>query len=427
MSDFAPELQRARDARYSSVAIALHWAIFAAIVLQVVLSTRMGGKTPEAFAVMQLHKSVGVTILALSLVRLAWRLTHPPPPMPATLARWERVLARVTHVGLYVIMIGMPLTGWLIVSTSRIEVPTLLYGTIPWPDLPFDGLAAAARGAWREVGEFSHDALSKGLYVLAGLHVAGALKHQLFSRDEPVLARMAPGARAGRWLEPRLLAILAAFVGVVAFGRLVQPPHPGMAPPPPAATAPAAAVKAVRPTEAAPAPATNVPSGPVQWRVAEGSKLGFTTSWSGQPIQGRFERWRASIIFSPDALDRSSVTVVVDLASARTGDRQRDEVLPSGDWFDVAAHPQAVFRTTSIRKTGEDRYAAEGTLEMRGVTRPLSLPFRLEIAGDRAEVTGTVSLDRTAYGVGQGEFAATEDVPAKVGVRVQLKAIRDGR
>jgi cytochrome b561/polyisoprenoid-binding protein YceI len=428
MADVSRDPAAAGSGRYSAVAIVLHWTIAALIVLQVVLSQRMLGRTPEAFAVFQLHKSVGITVLFLSLARLAWRLLNPPPPLPRTMARWERTLAGLTHALFYVVMIGMPLTGWIMVSTSRIEVPTLLYGTIPWPHLPLDGLAPAARAAWNEAGEFGHAAIITGAFGLVALHVAGALKHQLFSRDEPVLARMAPGAKAGRWLEPRLAVIVLAAVGVVAFGALVQPPRPGTAPPPavaapveePVAAAAPPPAEAAAPAVAAPAP----PGEPVRWAVSRGSALTFTTAWSGQPIRGRFERWSADILFSPEALDRSKVTVSIDVASAATGDAQRDASLPAPDWFDTAVHPKAVFTASRFTKAGEGRFVAHGTLQLRGVSRPLDLPFRLEIAGDTARARGVTSLDRTAFGVGQGEWTSTEQIPAKVSVAIDLKARR---
>jgi polyisoprenoid-binding protein YceI len=331
-------------------------------------------------------------------------------------------------VGFYLVMIGMPLTGWLTVSTSRIQVPTLLYGVIPWPHLPLvSHLAPAAKAAWNTLGGLAHESLAWGLYVLVALHVAGALKHQLFSRDEPVLGRMAPGAVPGRWLEPRLMVVALAFAGVIAFGELVQPPVPAMAaaPSPISESAP---VADVAPAAAAPAPqAPASPAAPelVRWRVGPGSTLGFTTAWSGAPIQGRFDKWRAGIVFSPELLDQSKVTATIDLASVNTGDKQRDETLPSGDWFDAAAHPQAEFRANRFEKTGEGRYVAHGTLSLKGVTKPLDLPFRLKIDGQRAEMSGTASLDRTVFGIGQGEFAATDQIPAKVTVRVELHAIRD--
>src|SRR5262249_8894805 len=133
MSKVARDGAAAEGARYSALAIVLHWTIALAIVLQIVLAGRMEGPpTPASFAVTQLHKSIGITILLLPLARIGWRLINRPPPMPAGLAPWERSLAKATHAGFYVVMLGMPLTGWLMVSASRIEIPTLLYGQVPW-------------------------------------------------------------------------------------------------------------------------------------------------------------------------------------------------------------------------------------------------------------------------------------------------------
>jgi len=302
-------------------------------------------------------------------------------------------------------------------------------------------LAPAAKKTWHAIALNSHHLGAKLIYVLLALHVAGALKHQLFSKDEPVLARMAPGAVAGRWWEPRIAVIAAAFLGVIAFGEWVTPPKPGMAPAaPPAAAAPtgetavpaaqpaaqAAAPPASSSAAATPAPAA-APTGAVAWKVQKGSTLAFATTWAGDPLQGRFERWTADIVFSPDDLGHSKVSVSVDTTSAKTGDDQRDALLPSGDWFDAAAHPKAVFTATRFDHPGGDRYVAHGSLSLRGVTKPLDLPFRLTLAGDTAKVSAETSLDRLAFGVGQGDFQSTDQVPAKVAVRVELTAKRDQR
>ena len=416
----------ARAARYSRVSIVLHWMIAALIILQIILAGRMEGRTPEAFAVVQFHKSIGITVLLLSLARLAWRIIHPPPPEPATLAGWERTLSQAVHWGFYAVMIAMPLTGWIMVSASRIELPTLLFGAVPWPHIPgLPDMAAGPKKLWHDTALVAHDTIIKGAYGLIALHVAGALKHQLFGADEPILARMAPGAVGGRWWEPRLFVIAAGVIGVIAFGRLYAPPRPAMgalpAPPAAAEAAPMAVTNTVpvaETTTAAPIAA------PEKWTVSPGSTLNFQTTWSGDAIRGRFDKWTADILFSPDALDGSKVTVVIDLASVKTGDDQRDASLPSGDFFDVAEHPKATFTATKFDKTGEGRFIAHGTLSLRGVSRPLNLPFRLKIDGDTASVSGVTSLDRTAFGVGQGEWQSTDQIPAKVSVSISLAAKR---
>lgn len=415
--------------RYRTPAIVLHWLIAAAILFQMQLPWRFHDlKTPEAFALIQLHKSVGITILALSLARLGWRLTNPPPPEPATLAVWELWLSKIVHIGLYVLMIGMPITGWIMVSTSKTGIPTVLYGLIPWPHVP--GLAqlpAAGKALWNGAAHETHETLGWGFYILIGLHVAGALKHQLFSRDEPVLHRMAPGAQAGRWLEPRLLLIALGVAAAIGGAWLIHPRPPASAPlPPPLVPAAEPAVPVIAPSEVS-APVAEIPETPAEaskWTVAKDSTLGFSTSWGGQALEGRFDQWTAEIAFSPDALDRSHAKVTIDLASVATGDPQRDAALPGADFFDVAAHPKAIFTADRFEAVGGDRYVARGKLSLRGVTRPVRLPFTLKIDGDKARMSGVTSLDRTAFGVGQGEWQATDQIPAQVKVSVQLTATR---
>jgi cytochrome b561/polyisoprenoid-binding protein YceI len=422
--------------RYSTVAIVLHWLIAAALVFQVLVAWRMHDlKTPLGFALTQLHKSVGITILLLSLARLGWRLANPPPPEPAALAGWERILAAIVHVGLYVIMIGMPITGWIMVSASRIDIPTLLYGVVPWPHLPVAHLEPVAKAAWRGFGHESHEWLAYGAYTLIVLHVAGALKHQFFDRNMPVLSRMAPGAQAGRWFDPRLIAIGLGALTVAAAGQFIMPKLPAAAPvataaddddhdhsaPAPPAVAPPQAAAAATPAGAAPAA---TPTEPSRWSVGRGSSIGFATAWGGQAVEGRFKDWDAEILFGPEALAKSKVRVSIAIGSVSSGDPQRDQSLTSADWFDAGPNPRAVFTADRFEKTGEDRYVAHGKLTLRGKTRPLDLPFRLKIDGDKAHMSGVTTLDRTAFGVGQGEWQATDQIPANVKVSVQLTATR---
>jgi polyisoprenoid-binding protein YceI len=139
---------------------------------------------------------------------------------------------------------------------------------------------------------------------------------------------------------------------------------------------------------------------------------------------GSFKQWTADIVFSPDDLKNSSLTVRVDLASVATGDEQRDSALPSADWFDVANHPTAIFQASQFKKVAEGSYKADGTLSLRDKTAPLVLSFKLKIVGDKATAKGSTTLDRTVFGVGQGEFLATDQIPAAVKVSFNLTAMR---
>ena len=188
-------MQPAAD-RYSSVAIVLHWAIAIAILLNLYLGLNYENAHGLAkFQVLQLHKSVGFTVLALSLLRLVWRLVNRPPSLPAEMKRWEKLAAEATHWGFYVIMLGLPLTGWVIVSASPTNIPTLLYKTVPFPHLGFiHALPMASRRAIEDKVGDVHVVMAFLTMAMIVLHVGAALKHQFWNRDG-VLYRMAPFLR----------------------------------------------------------------------------------------------------------------------------------------------------------------------------------------------------------------------------------------
>jgi polyisoprenoid-binding protein YceI len=164
---------------------------------------------------------------------------------------------------------------------------------------------------------------------------------------------------------------------------------------------------------------------PATWTVDKAaSRLTFTSSVSGQAFTGRFARWDAVIHFDPKDLAHSDVSATIDVSSAATGNGDRDAELPDQDWFWTSHFPRATFVARSFQPAGPGRYVAGGTLTIRGVAKPVSLPFALAINGAAAHMTGAVALNRLAFGVGQGEWAATDTVPANVTVGVDLTAHR---
>ena len=164
---------------------------------------------------------------------------------------------------------------------------------------------------------------------------------------------------------------------------------------------------------------------PAAWTVdPAASKLAFQGAVSGTPFTGAFRRWNAQIAFDPKALAASHVAVSVDVASAASGDADRDQSMPTTDWFWVAKFARASFVSHAFRDLGGGRYVAAGDLTLRGVTRPVSLPFTLSIAGDKAVMNGSAVIDRTAFGVGQGQWKGGDVVATKVTVSVALTAHR---
>ncbi len=175
--------------RYSRTAIVLHWAA-AACVLATIPIGWYGAtfETDLAQSATNLHKSIGIVILALTLLRVAWRLGHAPPPLPQAYAPALRRIAKVTHILFYVLLLILPFSGWWMSSAVPDRHP-FGFGPVAVPFLP------VPRG-WASAGpaHFVHTNLAWAMAGLVVLHVLAALKHHFVDRDG-ILARMLPRAR----------------------------------------------------------------------------------------------------------------------------------------------------------------------------------------------------------------------------------------
>ncbi len=189
---------RSNHIRYGTVAMTLHWLIAIAIMFMIgfgyYLSTLPIGD-PNLFSLIQLHKSIGLTILLLSVLRVIWRLINPAPPLPNTLSPSMKFLARTTHVVLYVMILAIPLSGWAMVSASPLGLPTMWFGLIEWPHISFLAhLPYAQKDRTEESIHSVHAWLAYGTAALLMLHVGAALMHHYVIKDD-TLRRMLPSTR----------------------------------------------------------------------------------------------------------------------------------------------------------------------------------------------------------------------------------------
>ena len=191
--------------RYTRIAMLLHWLVALLIAANLALVWTVGW-FPDAMVrpVIDTHKSIGITVLGLVLLRVLWRLTHRPPPLPRSYPRLERIGAHTAHLLLYGLILGMPISGWIHDSAFKDAPahPLRLFGLVPWPRIgPIMALDPATKehvhAFWFQV----HATLAYALYALVALHVLGALKHQFIDK-EPELDRMLPrwfgGSRSGQ-------------------------------------------------------------------------------------------------------------------------------------------------------------------------------------------------------------------------------------
>jgi polyisoprenoid-binding protein YceI len=168
------------------------------------------------------------------------------------------------------------------------------------------------------------------------------------------------------------------------------------------------------------------PAAAAHWNVdAAKSRLGFTVGWAGQPFNATFKSWKANVDFDPNDLAHSSADVTIDVASEASGDAETDDGVKGAQGFQASQFATARFQTVSIaHKSGND-YVAQAKLTIRGVTKPVALPFTLTIAGNSAHMTGTAQVSRMDFGVGQGgDFSKPAPVAYQVTVKVDLTATK---
>lgn len=181
---------RSNAERWGALAQFFHWTIAVLILVQGGIGLVMVElpKRPDIIPIFSLHKSIGLTILALAILRLAWRLFDRRPLELPAMPAWQTRMARLTHSLLYLLLFAVPLSGWLFDSAAALR-PLYWFGLVRMPSL--------TGGADRELREFAHElheVLFWVLVLVAAIHIAAALKHHVFDRDN-VLRRMLPWTR----------------------------------------------------------------------------------------------------------------------------------------------------------------------------------------------------------------------------------------
>ncbi len=391
---------------YGSVTKTLHWLT---VILMLMLfpsgyvAHGMPFETPEQLTdkawLFQIHKTLGITVFFLAVLRILWALTQKKPRALHPERRMETFAAETAHWVLYVCIILVPLTGWIHHAATEGFAPIL------WPlgqSLPFVPKSESVAALFSTLHFYLM--LLLGLTILA--HVAGALKHLVIDRDK-TLQRMLPGQPVVGDLSDHKtsqLPMIVGLVAVIAFGgyaTLQQVNH-------------GAEHRQSQQTVAERAPAGG------NWQVVDGTLL-ITVSQFGSAVSGEFATWQAEINFD-DTIDTGpagSVTVDIDVTSLSLGSVTEQAL--GTDYFNTAEFPTAQFRAdiTSAPET----YEAVGTLNLRGVEQPVSLPFELTIEGNTAHVAGTLTLERLDFGIG-ANMPDESTLGFGVDVRVDLEAKR---
>lgn len=185
-------------AKYDGVLMWLHWIIATLIIGNIALAFYFGDlprHDPALGLLVTTHKSLGLSVLVLSVILIIWRLTHRAPALPANMTRMHKIVAKSVQGILYFLIVAIPFAGWGLVSSSPRNVPVHFFGLFTWPQLPvLSTMAPATKKV--VVGQFAqaHELLAWAAIVLVTLHVLGALYHHFLARDN-VLRNILPGGR----------------------------------------------------------------------------------------------------------------------------------------------------------------------------------------------------------------------------------------
>lgn len=161
------------------------------------------------------------------------------------------------------------------------------------------------------------------------------------------------------------------------------------------------------------------------WQVdAAKSSIEFTALYGTDEVKGSFPEFSASINFDPEQLETSTISVEIPLETFATEDDDAKENLAEEDWFDVAEHPTATFVSSDIQAAGGNRYVAHGTLTLKGISAPLTLPFTLTLSEDKRTATAESStrVSRLAYKIGEGEWETSDIIKDDVKLRIHIQA-----
>ena len=382
---------------YGTVTKAFHW-LTALLILTVIplglIAEDLAFDAPLKVPLFSAHKTLGVIIFFVALARILWALTQTKPGDLHPDRRLETLVAHIVHWLLYVALVVVPLSGWLHHAATSGFAPIWLPIGQSLPFIPQSETLA-------EIFSGLHWVWSKILIASILLHIAGALKHQIIDKDATLTRMWFKQSKVPETSE-REKAIMAP---IFALGIYIV------------AAGGAAAAGMLSHGDREPAIALEQVTS--DWMVTDGT-IGITVRQLGNPISGQFDDWTSVIEFDPTATGTlGHVTTTIAIGSLHLGSVS-DQAMGT-DFFAADTFPTATF-DADITADGST-YLATGTLKIKDITLPVTLPFVLNLDGDTAEMAGSLALDRRDYQIGQS-MADESSLGFDVRVNINLTATR---
>lgn len=385
---------------YSTQTKVFHW-LTALLIIAIIPLGIIAGRLPidtdaqvsTKTLLFSLHKTLGVTVFLVALSRIGYALTQSKPAGLHPDRKLETLLAEVVHWLLYISLVVVPLSGWIHHSAAAIAAPIWIPFAQSLPFVPTDPTISDFFGGL-------HWLWSKIMVASILLHFAGAMKHHVIDKDT-TLIRMWFGKSVDvshKSHASRLSAFIAAGIFVVVAG------------------AGGAAGMLSHDKSGAPALAAVASD----WTVTDGT-IGITVKQLGNDVSGSFVDWVSVITFDENAETiAGAVETTINIGSLSLGAVTSQAM--GADFFDQVQFPNAVFAGDLIRDGSA--YVADGTLAIKGITVPVSMPFAVSVDGDTATMTGAVQLDRRDFAIG-ASMADEGNLGFAVDVQISLNATRE--
>lgn len=387
----------------------IHWTTAIIIIGLLSVGFYMGSMeaSPAKFQIFSLHKSFGLLVLLLGVLRIVWHKFSRKPRALPTHKPWEKFLSHAAHAFLYFAIIAIPLSGWIMSSAG--DFPNVFFGLFDMPDL-----VAKNEEIFRSSRE-AHEILAVILILVLGMHILGAFKHHFIDRDE-TLERM----------TKRKLGFSGGAVLLVLVGAAMAYPTIHLL-----TDILGEEEEAGEYAQAEDGDTTSEEAGTEKtgWIIdQEKSSLKFEATQSDQGFGGTFKKFDGEIVFDPQNLGSAYAKIIIDISSLSTGSADRDAQAVSPDWFATEKFPQAIFQSESFEQGDvPNKYVVKGKLTLRDITLPITFPFTLDITSEEqglmsAVMQAHVSLNRLDFGIGQGQWKATDVIGDQVNLQISLSA-----
>ena len=371
--------------RYTTVAIGLHWLMAFLILAMLAVGKYMVSLDETShlrFTLTQWHKTIGVLLLLLAVARLLWRLTHRAPAHPKAAPLWEKLAAHGSHILLYVLLFVAPVTGWMLVSVSPLNIDTLLFNVIPWPHLPWlhdlvDKESAVAR---------YHDfhAWATGLLILLlFVHIAAGLKHHFVNKDT-VLTRISPVPGSGSTsaiLASTIIGCAIVASAVYTYNKL------------------------------------NSLSVPMS---AGSSEVSLVATIMGESTPISFTESTVTSSLDENNPSGSTLQASVNTASVISDNMQVVGSLPLPDWFDTQQYPTATFVASRIELVAPGQFDITGELTIKAISLEQNFTMQIDETDGGTEASGEFTVKRLDYNLGMESQPDTISVADEVLVRFKF-------